>query len=135
MKFSTQNKDAPLITEELLRESILFEDEDIVVVNKPGWFVCHPSKSGPWSSLVGATRELLGIDTIFLVGRLDRETSGVVVMAKTKAAGPAVAKGIGGKKSKEDLLRDCGGGNEGGGTGLWFCWKRPRIAGSLLNNE
>lgn len=104
MKFSTQNKDAPLITEELLRESILFEDEDIVVVNKPGWFVCHPSKSGPWSSLVGATRELLGIDTIFLVGRLDRETSGVVVMAKTKAAGRQWQKALEEKKVKRTYL-------------------------------
>jgi len=46
--------------------------------------VCHPSKAGPWSSLVGATREYAGA-TIHLVFRLDRETSGVVVLAKTPA--------------------------------------------------
>lgn len=94
MKFSTQSNETPLISEELLRSSIIFEDDDIVVVNKPGWFVCHPSKRGPWSSLVGATRELFGLDAIFLVGRLDRETSGVVLMAKNQSAGRSWQKAL-----------------------------------------
>jgi len=61
---------------------ILHEDERLLVVNKPGDVVCHPSKHGPWSSLVGAAREHTGLATIHLVFRLDRETSGVVVLAK-----------------------------------------------------
>ena len=104
MKFSTQSNEAPLISEEILRSSIIFEDDDIVVVNKPGWFVCHPSKRGPWSSLVGATRELLGLDTIFLVGRLDRETSGVVLMAKNQAAGRIWQKALEQKQVKRTYL-------------------------------
>src|SRR5690606_38091965 len=40
---------------------ILFEDERLLVVNKPGDVVCHPSKAGPWSSLVGALREYTGL--------------------------------------------------------------------------
>ena len=104
MKFSTQSNEAPLISEELLRSSIIFEDDDIVVVNKPGWFVCHPSKRGPWSSLVGATRELLGLDTIFLVGRLDRETSGVVLMAKNQPAGRKWQKALEQKQVKRTYL-------------------------------
>lgn len=104
MKFSTQSNEAPLINEEILRSSIIFEDDDIVVVNKPGWFVCHPSKRGPWSSLVGATRELLGLDTIFLVGRLDRETSGVVLMAKNQAAGRIWQKALEQKQVKRTYL-------------------------------
>jgi 23S rRNA pseudouridine1911/1915/1917 synthase len=104
MKFSTQSNAAPLISEEILRSSIIFEDDDIVVVNKPGWFVCHPSKRGPWSSLVGATRELWGLDTIFLVGRLDRETSGVVLMAKNQAAGRIWQKALEQKKVKRTYL-------------------------------
>lgn len=59
----------------------MLQNQDVVVVNKPGWVVCHPSKNGPWSSLVGALREYLGLDTLHLVTRLDRETSGVVVVA------------------------------------------------------
>jgi 23S rRNA pseudouridine1911/1915/1917 synthase len=61
---------------------ILHEDERLLVVNKPGDVVCHPSKAGPWSSLVGALREYTRLPTVHLVFRLDRETSGVVVLAK-----------------------------------------------------
>ena len=73
---------APLIEPEDFRSWILFEDEHLLVVDKPGLIVCHPSKNGPWSSLVGAAREYAGLATAHLVFRLDRETSGVVVLAK-----------------------------------------------------
>jgi 23S rRNA pseudouridine1911/1915/1917 synthase len=104
VKFSTQSNEAPLITEELLRSSIIFEDEDILVVNKPGWFVCHPSKRGPWSSLVGAVRELLGLETLYLVGRLDRETSGVVLIAKNQVAGRKWQKALEAKQVRRTYL-------------------------------
>jgi 23S rRNA pseudouridine1911/1915/1917 synthase len=61
---------------------ILHEDDRLLVVDKPGDVVCHPSKAGPWSSLVGALREHTGLPTVHLIFRLDRETSGVVVLAK-----------------------------------------------------
>ncbi|MFO7725740.1 MAG: RNA pseudouridine synthase [Oceanipulchritudo sp.] len=74
--------EAPLIRGEDLEGWILEEDADVIVLNKPGWVVCHPSKNGPWSSLVGAVREARGLERIHLVSRLDRETSGLVVFAK-----------------------------------------------------
>ncbi len=61
---------------------IVYEDARLLVVNKPGDIVCHPSKAGPWSSLVGALREYAKLDVVHLVFRLDRETSGIVVLAK-----------------------------------------------------
>lgn len=76
---------APLINPDDFPSWILHEDERLLVVNKPGLIVCHPSKNGPWSSLVGAAREYLGLATVHLVFRLDRETSGVVVLAKDRA--------------------------------------------------
>ena len=65
-----------------LRAWIVYEDARLLVVAKPGDVVCHPSKAGPWSSLVGATREYTQLPTMHLVFRLDRETSGIVVLAK-----------------------------------------------------
>jgi 23S rRNA pseudouridine1911/1915/1917 synthase len=65
-----------------MRSWVIHEDERLLVVDKPGDVVCHPSKHGPWSSLVGAAREVAGLATVHLVFRLDRETSGIVVMAK-----------------------------------------------------
>jgi 23S rRNA pseudouridine1911/1915/1917 synthase len=69
---------------------ILHEDERLLALDKPGDVVCHPSKHGPWSSLVGAAREHTGLDAVHLVFRLDRETSGVVVLAKD----PAMARRV-----------------------------------------
>ena len=71
-----------MIEPEQLPGWILWQNDDVVVLNKPGWVVCHPSKRGPWSSLVGALREFLAAPTLHLVTRLDRETSGVVVVAR-----------------------------------------------------
>lgn len=73
---------------------ILFEDDDLLVVNKAGDVVCHPSKFGPTSSLVGAARVYTGLDTLHLVFRLDRETSGVVVMAKNPTTASRLQKAM-----------------------------------------
>lgn len=70
------------ISPEEIRAWIVHEDERVLVISKPGDVVCHPSKDGPWSSLVGAVREYTGLPTVHLVFRLDRETSGIVVLAK-----------------------------------------------------
>lgn len=75
------------VTPEELRSWIIYDDDRLFVVNKPGDFVCHPSKDGPWSSLVGAAREYLGLEAVHLIFRLDRETSGVVVFAKRPEVG------------------------------------------------
>lgn len=74
-----------MIAPEEVPSWILHEDERLLVVDKPGDVVCHPSKAGPWSSLVGALREYARLPTVHLVFRLDRETSGVVVLAKDAA--------------------------------------------------
>lgn len=71
-----------MIAPEELPSWILHEDERLLVLGKPGDVVCHPSKAGHWSSLVGAAREYTRLPTVHLVFRLDRETSGVIVLAK-----------------------------------------------------
>lgn len=73
---------------------ILVEDEDVLVINKPGDVVCHPSKAGPWSSLVGAAREHTGQEVMHLIFRLDRETSGVVVLARHPALASRLQKAM-----------------------------------------
>ena len=66
---------------------IVHEDDELLMLNKPADLVCHPSKDGPHSSLIGRVRLYLATDTpAHLVNRLDRETSGIVVIAKTADA-------------------------------------------------
>src|SRR5579862_3948617 len=63
---------------------IIHEDPELLAINKPADLVCHPSKNGPMSSLIGRVRLYLGAEARpHLVNRLDRETSGVTLVAKT----------------------------------------------------
>lgn len=73
------------ITPEELTSWIIDDSPSLLVINKPPFVVCHPSKHGPWSSLIGACREYLGVSTLHMPARLDRETSGVVLFAKDRA--------------------------------------------------
>lgn len=81
---------SPLIKSDLLKTWLIHEDEQLLVYNKPGWVVCHPSKNGPWSSLVGAVREFYGADKMHLIARLDRETSGLVLICRDKLRASAL---------------------------------------------
>lgn len=82
------------VTPEELASWTIHDDADVLVINKPGLVVCHPSKHGPWSSLIGACREYLGVERLHMPSRLDRETSGVVVFAKHAEAASVMQKAI-----------------------------------------
>lgn len=84
----------PLVDPAELRSWVLLDDERLLVIDKPGWLVVHPSKNGPWSSLAGAVREEFKPDAIRFVFRLDRETSGVMVLAKADAVAGRLGKAI-----------------------------------------
>lgn len=72
---------------------VIFEDADLLVINKPAGLVCHPTKGDEYSSLIGRVRLYLnGAGTAHLINRLDRETSGVVLAAKNSAAARALGK-------------------------------------------
>src|SRR6266849_999135 len=66
---------------------IIDEDAELLVINKPAGLVCHPTKGDDYSSLISRVRLHLGKDSHpHLVNRLDRETSGITVVAKSDAA-------------------------------------------------
>ena len=72
---------------------VLFEDEDIIVINKPPGLVVHPAAGHQNGTLVNALLfhcdELSGIGGVErpgIVHRLDKETSGCLVAAKNDAA-------------------------------------------------
>ncbi len=68
--------------EDLLQ--VIFEDAELLIVNKPAGLVCHPTKTDEYSSLISRARLYLGEGSNpQLVNRLDRETSGITVMAIT----------------------------------------------------
>jgi 23S rRNA pseudouridine1911/1915/1917 synthase len=66
---------------------VIHETPDLLVINKPAGLVCHPTKTDEYSSLISRVRLYLrGSSRPQLVNRLDRETSGVTLVAKNEAA-------------------------------------------------
>jgi 23S rRNA pseudouridine1911/1915/1917 synthase len=66
---------------------VIFEDANLLVINKPAGLVCHPTKGDEYSSLISRVRIHLRkqnpeIGTVHMINRLDRETSGLVLVAK-----------------------------------------------------
>lgn len=85
----------PLLTPIPLEKlfAIIHEDDDLLVINKPAGLVCHPTKTDEYSSLISRVRLYLGRDKpSHLVNRLDRETSGVTLVAKSDDAAREVRR-------------------------------------------
>ncbi len=62
---------------------IVHEDDELLVINKPADLVCHPTKGDVYSSLISRVR--LHLDQapgVHMINRLDRETTGIVLLAK-----------------------------------------------------
>jgi len=72
---------------------VIHEDAELLVVHKPADLVCHPTKGDEYSSLVSRARIYLrAASEPHLVNRLDRETSGLVVIAKNSAVARELGK-------------------------------------------
>ena len=70
--------------------SIVYEDEALIVVDKPAGLVVHPG-SGNWdgtlaNALLHHAPQLAGVARAGIVHRLDKDTSGLLVVAKTETA-------------------------------------------------
>jgi 23S rRNA pseudouridine1911/1915/1917 synthase len=66
---------------------VIHEDAELLVINKPADLVCHPTKGDEYSSLISRVRLYLGASAQpHLINRLDRETSGLVMVAKLPEA-------------------------------------------------
>jgi 23S rRNA pseudouridine955/2504/2580 synthase len=66
-------------------EAILFENEDVLVVDKPAGMAVHSGSGLAWG-LIDVIRELRPDHRVELLHRLDRETSGCLVLARNRDA-------------------------------------------------
>lgn len=85
-----QDREATAEAPEDIPLTIVFEDEALLVIDKPAGLVVHPG-SGNWSgtllnALLHHAPQLAEVPRAGIVHRLDKETSGLLVVAKTLAA-------------------------------------------------
>ncbi|MBU2935420.1 MULTISPECIES: RluA family pseudouridine synthase [Pacificibacter] len=94
-----QPVDSHLVAEDIPLD-IIFEDEHLVVVNKPVGMVVHPAPGSPSGTLVNALMHHCG-DSLSGIGgekrpgivhRIDKDTSGLLVVAKSDVAHQGLAK-------------------------------------------
>ncbi len=71
---------------------ILAENDDYLIVNKPGNLPCHPAGRFFNHTLWAWLKQLRKLPSIHFVNRLDRETSGLVLVAKTPRFAATAAK-------------------------------------------
>lgn len=90
---------------------IVYEDEDVIVVNKPQGMVVHPAVGHPSHTLVNAllyhTRDLADSPEGFrpgIVHRIDKDTSGLLMVAKNAAARESLEKQLATKSNKRQYL-------------------------------
>ena len=102
-KISTEEEDVPF--------DIVYEDDDVVVVNKPQGLVVHPCTSTKCGTLVNGllhrVKNLSGINGVLrpgIVHRLDKDTSGLLVVAKNDKAHIALQEQIKNKTCKRIYL-------------------------------
>ncbi|HMX11117.1 MAG TPA: RluA family pseudouridine synthase [Burkholderiaceae bacterium] len=87
---------------------IVYEDEQLLVVNKPAGLVVHPA-AGNWSGtllngLLAHHPGAAGLARAGIVHRLDKDTSGLMVVAKTLVAQTALVRAIAAREVRREYL-------------------------------
>ena len=108
-------------TAEAIDLNIVYEDESIMVINKPAGLVVHPG-SGNWSGtllngLLNHCPQLVSVPRAGIVHRLDKDTSGLMVVGKTLEAQTDLVRQLAARSVKREYLA--------------LVWGTPRAYGTI----
>ena len=108
------------VVAEPLQLSVVYQDKALIVIDKPAGLVVHPGAGNPSHTLQNA---LLALDPRLalvpragLVHRLDKDTSGLLVVARTPEAHAGLAAALAAREIERTYLAICTGVMTGGGT-------------------
>ncbi|HZX77214.1 23S rRNA pseudouridine(1911/1915/1917) synthase RluD [Lysobacter sp.] len=109
---------------------VLYEDEHVIVVNKPAGLVVHPGAGNPAGTLVNALLHhdpsLNTLPRAGIVHRLDKDTSGVMVVARTLQAHTALIDQLSSREVHRQYLAVVVGSLVSGGTANAPIDRHPR---------
>lgn len=94
--YISEEESSPNIIPEMIPLNIIYEDEDLLVVSKPAGMPIHPSvnhHTGTLANGIAGYYKKQGISYVFrCLNRLDRDTSGLVLLAKNPLSGAVLSK-------------------------------------------
>ncbi|WP_243700003.1 23S rRNA pseudouridine(1911/1915/1917) synthase RluD [Lysobacter sp. N42] len=109
---------------------VLYEDAHVIVVDKPAGLVVHPGAGNPAGTLVNALLHrdpaLAALPRAGIVHRLDKDTSGVMVIARTLEAHTALVEQLSARKVHRQYLAVVVGALVSGGTANAPIDRHPR---------
>jgi 23S rRNA pseudouridine1911/1915/1917 synthase len=109
LEYDVTSREPLVATPEEIDLTILYEDDDLLVVDKPAGMVTHPAHGATSGTLVNALLAHIGTlpgDPLRpgLVHRLDRDTSGLLVIGKNEAALSALGIAMKARRIKREYL-------------------------------
>jgi len=110
----------PQIEPEHIALRLVHEDPDLLVVDKPAGLVVHPGAGNPrhtlQNALLGFDPQLAALPRAGLIHRLDKDTSGLLVVARTPAAQTSLSRQLEARTMEREYVAACVGVMTGGGT-------------------
>lgn len=100
--------------------AVLYEDAEVLVIDKPAGLVVHPGAGNRHhtlqNALLGRDPTLAALPRAGIVHRLDKDTSGLLVVARSARAHTALARQLLARSVEREYLAICVGVMTGGGT-------------------
>ena len=100
--------------------NVVYEDRDVLVVDKPAGMVVHPGAGNPHhtlqNALLGMDPKLASVPRAGIIHRLDKDTSGLLVVARSIEAHTSLTRQLAARSVSREYLALCVGAMTGGGT-------------------
>jgi 23S rRNA pseudouridine1911/1915/1917 synthase len=110
----------PDVLPEKIPLTLLHEDRDVLVVDKPVGLVVHPGAGNPThtlqNALLGMDPSLASLPRAGIIHRLDKDTSGLLVVARTPEAHTSLTRQLMARSVAREYLAVCVGVMTSGGT-------------------
>jgi 23S rRNA pseudouridine1911/1915/1917 synthase len=110
----------PQVLPEAIALRLVHEDRDLLVVDKPAGLVVHPGAGNPrhtlQNALLGLDPKLAALPRAGLIHRLDKDTSGLLVVARNAPAQTSLSRQLMARTMSREYLAVCVGVMTGGGT-------------------
>jgi 23S rRNA pseudouridine1911/1915/1917 synthase len=119
LRLATEVPKAPVLAEKISLR-VAHEDKDVLVIDKPAGLVVHPGAGNQnhtlQNALLGFDATLASLPRAGLIHRLDKDTSGLLVVARNPEAQTSLSRQLEARTMSREYLAVCVGVMTGGGT-------------------